>query len=290
MNALHSLNSQLRGVFSRLSPGLRWAVVVVSIVVVLINVVTLILFATHGSEAARFITGGSHEKFYSELDADLTDDYAEVFGIAHNSGNSIDDINEALAYGADIIEVDVVRVKGVLRSAHWSPLSFLGMGLFRGPKLEQVWGAAAQADVIKLDLKNASDAMVDDLIEFLSERHRAKNEVLAVTGDLEILTRLYEQDAKVLRMLGVKDSSTLNSLSNDEEMLKVVEGVAVRHDLLTADIVKTLKDKGLKIDAWTVEDPETMNELVEYGVDAITTDNLAILQLLGGDQRGEAEL
>jgi len=144
--------------------------------------------------------------------------------------------------------------------------------------------------VIKLDLKNASETMINTLVEFLSERHRAKSEVIAVTGDLEILTLLSEQNAQVFRMLSISDGKTLSNLSEDEEMQKVIDGISVNQKLLTADSVKTLEDKGLKIDAWTVDDPERMNELVKYGVDAITTNNLAILQLLGGQQRGESEL
>jgi len=64
MNVLNSLNSlPFSRVTRSLSPVLRWAVVVISILVILVNVTTLIIFATFDSDAAGFITGGDQKNF-----------------------------------------------------------------------------------------------------------------------------------------------------------------------------------------------------------------------------------
>ncbi len=59
---------------------------------------------------------------------------------------------------------------------------------------------------------------------------------------------------------------------------------------MTEETGRWLESTGLLVLAWTVNDLARLNELVQLGVDAITTDNLAIMELLGGQQRQEAWL
>lgn len=260
---------------------LRLGVIFVSILVILANVAALVILFTFDSESARFISGGDPRQFYKELQVDLLDDYGEVLGIAHNSGNQISSAVKALAYNADVIEIDVVLVGGRLHAAHWSPFRFIGDRLFRGPTLDEVWGAAAQADVIKLDLKDASPEMVSRLVEFLGDRRRSDKEVAMVSEQPEIMALLAQQSLSLIRMLSISDDDGLRDLLNDDDLLEAIDGVSARHSLLTTETVALLAEEGLLVFAWTVNDPERMNELVEYGVDGITTDNLAILDLLG---------
>ncbi|MBM4462885.1 MAG: hypothetical protein FJ012_06055 [Chloroflexi bacterium] len=139
--------------------------------------------------------------------------------------------------------------------------------------------------MIKLDLKRASTEMVHILATFLARTWRANNtEVVVVSDKPEILALLSQQEPRLIAMLGVVNSKTLSALLSDEDLLRIIDGVSVRHSLLTADSVEALKERGLIVFAWTVNEPERMNELVEYGVDGIVTDNLAIMQLLGGRQ------
>jgi glycerophosphoryl diester phosphodiesterase len=258
-------------------------VVLVSILAILTSVAALVILFTFENEAAQFISGGDPQQFYKQLRVELMDDYGEVYGIAHNSGNTISATVDALVYGADIIEIDVVLVHGELHAAHWSPFRFVGSRFFRGPTLAEVWGAADQAEVVKLDLKRASTEMVDSLLTFLADRRRANNEIVVVSDEPEALALLHQQEPGIILMLGVGGSSVLSDLFSGGDLLRVIDGVSVRHSLLTVDSVGSLKEKGLIVFAWTVNDAATMNELVEYGVDGIITDNLAIMQLLGAE-------
>lgn len=266
---------------------LRLGIILVSILVILTNMVALVILFTCDNESARFISGGDPSHFREDLEIDLLDDYMDVFGIAHNAGNRISSTVEALAYGADIIEIDVVLVRKELHAAHWSPFRFIGDRLFRGPTLAEVWGAAAQAEVIKLDLKRASPEMVNHLVEFLGDRRGANKEVVIVSDKPEILALMAQQEPRVIRVLNVSDSDDLSDLLDDENLPDIIDGISIRHTLLTRDIVALIKEKVRIVFAWTVNDPVRMNELVDYGVTAITTDNLAILDLLGAQQRGE---
>ncbi|MEO0249052.1 MAG: glycerophosphodiester phosphodiesterase [candidate division WOR-3 bacterium] len=273
-----------------LAPYLRLGICITSIVAILANVMAVIVLLTFESEAAGFIGGGDPVQFYKQLRADLMEDYQGVFGIAHNSGNKINTTIQALAYGADIIEIDVVLVQGQLHAAHWSPLRFIGDRLFRGPRLEEVWGSATQAEVIKLDLKRASREMINHLLAFLQGVRRLPAEIVVVSDRPEALALLSQHEPRVIRMLSISQKSVLRRVLDDEALSETIDGVSINHNLLTTSSVASLKEKGLIVFAWTINDTSRMNQLVEYGVDGIVTDNLAILQLLGAQERGERTL
>ncbi len=59
--------------------------------------------------------------------------YGEVMGSAHNSGGSVEATLEAIIFGADVIEADVVEIDGQLYTAHTPPLPIIGPRFFRGP-------------------------------------------------------------------------------------------------------------------------------------------------------------
>jgi len=52
-------------------------------------------------------------------------------------------------------------------------------------------------------------------------------------------------------------------------------GVSCRHSLLSAPIVQRLRDRGLLVVAWTVDDADRARELVDWGVHGITTHRVA---------------
>jgi hypothetical protein len=264
------------------------AIVVASVLVILACVVALVTFITFDHEAAEFTSGGEPIQFRRQLDSDLLDDYGGVFGVAHNSGNLVGTTTEALAHGADVIEIDVVSVGGELRAAHRSPLPLIGSRLFRGPKLEEVWAAAAGADVIKLDLKKSAPEFLERLLAFL--RAREQYEVVISTRDPAALRFLAEGAPRVIRLLSIPDERGLRRLQGDEELLGLADGVTIRHTVLDQERVEWLRGRGLLVFAWTVNDLARVNELVSWGVNAVNTDNLAIMELLGGQERGEGTL
>lgn len=52
--------------------------------------------------------------------------------------------------------------------------------------------------------------------------------------------------------------------------------VDIAHTALTATAVDSLHNIGLKVNCWTVDKPERAAELIEYGVDMITTNSLPV--------------
>jgi hypothetical protein len=272
-------------------PRLAWAhraVRVLAGVLIVASLLALVGFAVFPRGAAQYTAGLPPRQFYRTLDRNLLDDYAGVLGVAHNSGDSISSAREALAYGADVVEIDVVSVGSTLYAGHDSPLPFVGKRLFRGPKLEEIWREASRAEAVKLDLKESSGPYLDLLYEFL--RPRRRNHVVIATGKVSTLESFRDQAPLATRLLSIGNNWGFEDLRDDEELQELVDGVSIRHDLLDPERMAWLEGQDLIVLAWTVNDSERLNELVEGGVDAVVTDNLAIMELLGGGTKGETTL
>jgi glycerophosphoryl diester phosphodiesterase len=62
----------------------------------------------------------------------------------------------------------------------------------------------------------------------------------------------------------------LLSVAEDEP----IEGCSVANWLLDEAAVRALRERGLKVFAWTVDDPQRARELVSFGVGGIITNTV----------------
>lgn len=277
----------------RVATGIRVTITLIAVAVISgsLYLIGLFIFDPEGGEEVTI--GLRPNQFYAAFDPEdrmySDESYGLVFGVAHNSGARTDATLEALVYGADLIEVDVVEVDGVLRAAHTRPLPIVGQRWFRGPSLEHVWTAAYQADAIKLDLKETSPKFVSLVVEFINSRPEGRAVVVA-SRENWILRALRVRAPSAILLKSVADRATIEELLQNDSLLAVIDGITVRHTLLDQDIAVWLQHEGLLVFAWTVNDMNRVNELMALGVDGITSDNLAILNLLGGQQRTERDL
>lgn len=245
----------------------------------------LVWFALHEERAARVTVGQRPLLLDAPVDLDAlrqVDDYALVLGIAHNAGDSVPTTRAALANDAGAIEVDVISIGGRLYAAHDTPWPVFERRAFRGPSLDDVWALASDSPVVALDLKESSPWFIDAVTRFLEERQDDDAPAVIVsTPSASALRQLREQAPDAVRVLSVGSRERLAALRASPELLALVDGVSIRHDLLDATAASWLRDQRLLVIAWTVNDFERVNELVELGVHAVTTDNLAILAFLG---------
>jgi hypothetical protein len=285
---------------SGLRAGLRKALIVGRVALIVLaslsiasSLYLLGLFAFNPSGAEEFTVGLRPSQFYrifeNEERAFPDPVYTEVFGVAHNSGGSIDATLEAIAYGADVIEVDVISMDGELYSAHTPPIPFLGSRWFRGPGLERVWTASYRADAMQLDLKERSPRYVNLVVDFLVSRP-GEREVMVSSRSPEVLTALAEQAPNAILLLSVPDEATLEDLRDDPALASAIDGVSIRESVIDFDRATWLTDNDLLIFTWTVNDIGRVNELIPLGVDGITTENLALMTLMGGQERREQEV
>lgn len=245
----------------------------------------LSIFVFKPSSAEEWTVGLRPSQYYADVGADQrvfsASVYTSVVGVAHNSGGSIEATLEALMSGADVIEVDVAEIDGVLYSAHSPPLPFVGQRWFRGPSLARVWAASQGAEAISLDLKDSSPRYVQLVANFLAARSPFRKVILS-SREPQVLRTLRPLVPNAILLLSIPDLRTLNDLQGNDSLVNDLDGVTIRHSVLDADNVAWLRDNGLVIFAWTVNDLPRANELIGYGVDAITTDNLGIQTLLSG--------
>lgn len=240
-----------------------------------------LLIDPNGSE--EFTVGRRPTLFYDVFDNEqrvfLDTTYGDVLGSAHNSGGSVEATLEAIIVGADVIEADVVEIDGQLYTAHTPPLPIIGPRFFRGPTLERIWTASYRADGFKLDLKETSPEYVELVAEFLVSRPIDRNLIVASRSP-QVLAALRARAPDTILLLSVPDEETFARLQGSEALQQTIDGVTVRESLIDVEMVAWLAEHDLQLFAWTVNDIERVNELIQLGVDGITTDNLAILTLL----------
>lgn len=262
----------------------RWsglAAVVITIVTTATWLWTVIL----RDMTQRYTRGERPGQFRGLLDADLLDDYGLVFVIAHNAGDDAETAQAALDHSADAVEIDVIMAGGRLYAAHAMPPKLISKWLFRGPRLEDAWEIVAKADAVALDLKDDSPEYEDALVAFLSARRH--EQVVLMSRSVESLMRLNERLPTAHIYLSVPNRDAFDRLVAEHEVAPQLDGVSMQHSQITDEIMATLRARDWRIIAWTVNDLPRVNELVRLGVDGITTDNLAILSLLGGRERTE---
>lgn len=279
----------VRGRLEMLSLLLHRLVVGAAWVTIAASVSLLVVFAAFADATTGYTSGVLPIQFYRELEGDRLKDYTGLHSVAHNSGDRVESANQALAYGADVIEIDVVALDDRLYAAHQVPVPFLGPHVFRGPTLEEIWTVASLADVVKLDLKQSSPAFLDLLVSFL-DKYGEDHQVMIASGEVPVLQSLEERWPDAFRLLSVPNREVMDALQADPELVALIDGVTIQEQLLDHETATWLEAQALYVLAWTVNDLERVNALIALGVDGITTDNLALMRLLGGGRLGEPPL
>jgi glycerophosphoryl diester phosphodiesterase len=106
----------------------------------------------------------------------------------------------------------------------------------------------------------------------------------------ESLVTLRERAPDAILLLSVPNDDVLDALKTNEALKQTIDGVTVRESVIDATAMSWLSEGDLLVFAWTVNDLDRVNTLIQLGVDGITTENLAILTLLGEQPSNEPEL
>lgn len=219
-------------------------------------------------------------QYYAPQDVNPLDDYGQVFTVSHNSGESLRTIRVALNHGATAIEIDVASLNGRLIASHESPSGAIQRSSFRGLSLNDAWRASAPADVIQLDLKENSPQFLSSLFAFL-DRNPTTQQVIVSSRSVTTLQAFEQRAPSVHRFLSINTQMQLDVVLSNRGTLELIDGVTLRQSLITADVTAQLIEQNVIIIAWTVNDLRRVNELVPLGVTGFTTENLAIVDILG---------
>lgn len=230
----------------------------------------------------RVYTGAAPpQQFYRALSPPPRVPDRQVLGVAHNAGNNAATTAAALRYGADVIEIDVIRARGELSAGRAHGWSWLAGLVFQGQTLASAWQHAAAAKIIKLDLKQNDRGLLDALVRFLHQH--SHHPVMVSTRDAGAIAYLRPRLPKSVTLLfSVPFPDAVTRIRSDPALIRAVGGISVFWGLVDSNLVRWAHDHAMVVLAWTVNDGERLDQLLELGVDGITTGNLAILQALAG--------
>lgn len=190
-------------------------------------------------------------------------------------------MQDALDADADFLEVDIWVHRGGLEVRHERraffpvPLLFEKWYLKLAPRrpfgLPDLLRETAGRAGVYLDLKNGGGEAAALIGEALDAAD-ADTPLLASSQSWSMLRELRDQCPGIRVLYSVDVREKLDLLFQVTERDDVPFGVSCRHTLLTREIVERLRERGLVVSAWTVNEPGRARELAEWGVAAITTD------------------
>lgn len=204
--------------------------------------------------------------------------------IAHGGGNTIVRAHDFIEAGADYLEVDLWLHKGRFEARHerrtrWLPLLFEKWYLRRVPSaaygLDELLDETAHHSTgIFLDLKNGG-AEAAALMRRVLARRNPGGRVVASSQQWRTLRAIREHSPEVDAFYSIDVRAKLDLFLSVVDRDTRPRGVSCRHRLLDQRMVRLLHQRGLLVVAWTVDDIERARELVSWGVDGITTHNVA---------------
>jgi hypothetical protein len=241
-------------------------------------------------EARQAVFGQRQIQFYVPYSGTTPIVLPPVLLVAHNAGDQESTARRALNHDAAGVEVDVRLVDGVLYATHSAPSGLLPMRAWLAPRLRDAWNYAANATVLKLDLKSTSESALKSLVLFIEARP-SDQQIIFVSSNPEALAYLDGALPESIELLSLSSGTDVDRVLDHDGRMDGIDGISIPSWGLTAGRIQALKERGYLIDAWTVNDIERLVELSALGVDIITTDNLAFFDMaLDTPQEGNAGL
>jgi glycerophosphoryl diester phosphodiesterase len=206
--------------------------------------------------------------------------------IAHGAGNSVASASAALVAQADYVEVDLWAYRGSFESRHERRFPFRIPLLYekwylslprRLSTLETVLTACGTGTGVFLDLKSGG-AGTARLVAATFRAGPPGQRMAASSQSWEALRAVAREVPAVDVFYSVDVAAKLDLLFSVVRRDRVAKGTSCRHTLLTQATVERLHDAGLAVIAWTVDDADRARELARWGVDAITTHEVAAVR------------
>ncbi len=139
--------------------------------------------------------------------------------------------------------------------------------------LEEALNISTGQAGLLIDLK--ADRLEAGIIEVL-ERHAAQNAV--VCGG-------YVSSLRAFQAAGIAASYTPDPLGDifwaRRKELYTWDAITIHHRTVSKALLARAKTSGMRVIAWTVDNPKRMQTLIEMGIDGITTSKIEILRSLG---------
>jgi glycerophosphoryl diester phosphodiesterase len=204
--------------------------------------------------------------------------------IGHRFGNDIARLREAADAGAHYVEADVWYYRGRLEVRHartMGPIPLLWDRWWIGRRpakqlvLDDVLAALPDGIGIMLDLKGSDRRMPEMILQAL-RRHGHGHPVMVSSRFWDHLPSLRDYP----------DILLFFSVGRPWEMWRVRpllelrenDAICVKYSMLDADRIAELKRKVALLSTWGINDERRLGRCLEWGVDAIITDEVDIMR------------
>jgi glycerophosphoryl diester phosphodiesterase len=211
----------------------------------------------------------------------------DFYSIAHRAGNNLTQTEIALKAGVDAIECDFWHARGRLALRHERKLPGLPI-LYDKWFVRWTWGELSLRHLLRainrraelfLDIKSASSRAADAVLELYRDHESLMPKTLVCSKQWSVLDRIARAgtDMEMYYSIG-RYGGIPELLARAKEPLPPA-GTSIRHTRLSREVVARFHDEGMRVFAWTVNNRERAEELVDWGVDGLISDDLDVFAL-----------
>jgi len=227
--------------------------------------------------------------------------------VAHRGASSLAPENtmaavyKALELGIPWVEIDVHRTrdsvlvilhdetldrttngKGEVARKRLNELAELDAGSWFGPEfagepiptLEEVLLACKDKAVVLIELKGArTEKLTVELVRELD----MTDQVIIQSFDHQAVAKAKTLAPEIPTFILVRQDNNAQGLVNTAKFYNA-DGIGIRRNLLTPELIVLAHEESLVIIPWTVDDPTEMKEFLQLGVDGIITNYPQVLQ------------
>ncbi len=206
--------------------------------------------------------------------------------VAHRAGNDPERLKEAEAAGVHMIECDVWLYHGRLEVRHektagWLPFLWdrwsLHPGWTKRWTLSDLLQSASSTTTLLFDLKGVRRQLPDLLLESRA-KHSPDRAFAVCSRNWELVSRFRDLTG-VQRFYSAGNTRQLEALPARLQQ-DPAASVSINSDLLTPDIVRSLKQYGGMVVPWKVTSLEHARQLLAWGVDGVNADDIHLLREL----------
>ena len=210
------------------------------------------------------------------------------FTIAHRGGNEPELVDEAVAAGVDVIEVDIRFDRGRLVTRHDPRFPFLPvyydrwhvrLRLKRQVVLAEMLDRLAGRASLLVDLKSTSVQALRLLLESL-RTHDAITGSRISSSFWGMLRRAHDLEPRIKMLYSIGKRRELARFWELQERTHEATGVSIKERLLDKALTERFLAEGVEIAAYNVHSLRRARELASWGVAAIISGDLSLLQAL----------
>ncbi len=224
----------------------------------------------------------------------MTDSEPLVIGhrgaMGHETENTLASIQKAMDLGVDMIEIDVFKIKtgeivvfhdetvdkltngtGLIEEYNLDSIGELVLiGNHKIPLLKDVLRLMDNKVALNIELKGANTAEEVNVImnSFIKDEGWHLENFIISSFKWDELRKMREVNDHI-KIAVLTEENPIGAITTAKELN--AEAINPDYKTLTSENVAKMKEAGLKIYTWTVNEPDDIKKMKDYGVDGIIT-------------------